>query len=134
MLDVPAATATRLPGCPPPTILPLKGILPGCVVLSQHTAENFFRDRGIIRECERDVVVELPIVGPMRAEGQQYAALRDVCFRGVALDLQGDGVGGMLVPSAFIAFGFGNFLPLPALDVNIQFAITVLIICGRVEL
>jgi hypothetical protein len=43
-------------------------------------------------------------------------------------------VGRILVPTAFIAFGLGDFLPVTVLDVNIQFGLLILIVCGRVEL
>ena len=68
-------------------LVSLKGIRPGGVVLSQDTAEDFFCDRGIIRELEGNFVVELPSVASARVESQRNAAMRDFCFRRVALDL-----------------------------------------------
>jgi len=43
-------------------------------------------------------------------------------------------VGRILVPTAFIAFGLGDFMPVTVLDVNIQFGLLILIVCGRVKL
>ncbi len=120
--------------CATLALVPLKGIRPSGVVLSQDTAENFFCDRGIIRELESNFVIEFPSVASGRVESQRNAAVGDFCLRWVALDLQGDGVGRMLVPKAFIAFGFANFLPISVLDVNIQFGVLFLFVCGRVEL
>jgi hypothetical protein len=43
-------------------------------------------------------------------------------------------VGRILVPTAFIAFGLGDFMPATGLDINIQFGLLILIVGGRVEL
>src|ERR1035441_5245235 len=112
----------------------LKWIRTEDFVLSQNTAEQFFRDRRAIREPERDFVVELPIICLVGMESQQNAALRHFCFRWSSLDLQRDRVGRMLVPNAFIAFGFGDFLPVVIPNVHIQFAVAVLIVGGRIKL
>ena len=68
-------------------LVSLKGIRPCCVVLSQDTAENFFCDRGIIRELESNFVIELPFVVLVRVNSQRNVAVLYFCLRWVALEM-----------------------------------------------
>src|SRR5271169_3223770 len=99
----------------------LKGIRPGRVILSQGTALEFFDNVGTVGKLESHLIVEIPFVSSVRVKSQQNAAVRDFCFRWAALELQCEGVGRILVPAAFIAFGLADFMPVSVLEVNIQF-------------